>query len=211
MNYNTLTGAKSQEGSIKYWVNWDKAPVATIVDEAQAWLYRRLRVLPMRTFASGNIAAGADAILLPERFSGLISLKRTGDGRGKIRLWGTERFESILAFESDNTTLIEGTPTIACLDASQLRLNVRADQAYGYRMWFWQKPEKISPSVQTNLITENYPDLLRATLLAFANEHRKDRDEAARWFDLAMAGINDANVEADLETESTEYEMYWGD
>lgn len=79
MTYTTLTGGKTQAGSIIGWVNYTKlsTDVVTILDEAQALLYGLLRVREMRTRYRFSLAVGDAYVAVPARFL---------DPIGRIRL-----------------------------------------------------------------------------------------------------------------------------
>ena len=59
MNYTSLVATKGTAGSIANWVNYSRLDLATILDEAQAEIYRLLRVREMRKVAVFTLAVGA--------------------------------------------------------------------------------------------------------------------------------------------------------
>lgn len=68
MTYNSLTGAKSVAGSVSSWTNYTKLDIPTIVDEAQALIFMKLRVREMRTSAAFTIPQSGDRVALPTGF-----------------------------------------------------------------------------------------------------------------------------------------------
>src|SRR3954466_13370023 len=68
MDYNTLVGSKGTEGSVKYWINHAEVPASSVIADAQAEIYSRLRVREMLVQASLAITVGMSAIALPVSF-----------------------------------------------------------------------------------------------------------------------------------------------
>ena len=55
MNYSDLVATKTTAGSIKQWLNHDGVPSTTILEEAEAWVYQRLRIRQMITSSAGTL------------------------------------------------------------------------------------------------------------------------------------------------------------
>ncbi len=69
MDYNSLIAAKPTAGAIATWVNYSQLDTVTIVAEAQAILYARLRTREMRTLdTSIAIATNDSTKTLPANF-----------------------------------------------------------------------------------------------------------------------------------------------
>jgi len=208
MSYKTLTGAKTVEGSIRNWVNWDKAPATVLLADAEATIGQKLRCKEMRTLVTGTIAIGATSITLPSGFRGVKSLKLSGDYTNRIVMRDASEFEDGLTYQTDGS-LDTGTPSACTLTGDSILLNREADIEYNYRMHIMQTPTAMSTGNDTNFLSTVYPHMLRAACLYHANLHRKDMKEASKWQAIMSDAIQDANVEADEVNSASEYNMYW--
>lgn len=208
MNYTTLTGGKDTEGSIKYFVRHDKVPSEYILERAQDAIYGILRVREMVTKVDGTLALDATTITLPTDFLEPISLWLRGDWKTQIRLLDHDHYQSRLG-EQDDLTLYEGMPSEATFDGTTLYLNMKADQAYSYRLWYMKKPAVLSGSNETNFLTTRYSHLLEAMLKHYAWEHRTDDQMAGRALEKAMGYITKANEEYDMFKQQIRMEAYW--
>jgi hypothetical protein len=66
MTYDTLVAGKTTVGSIQYWINYARIDSDTVLTEAQATIFQRLRVREMRTLDSSiTVNAGDFAKPLP--------------------------------------------------------------------------------------------------------------------------------------------------
>lgn len=75
MDYQTLIGTKTQQGSILSFVIYKKVPVTVVLEDAQALIYSLLRVREMRASAPLLLPAGAFNVALPARFLEPIALR----------------------------------------------------------------------------------------------------------------------------------------
>src|SRR5215217_9245707 len=68
MHYGTLTGPKSEKGSIRSWINYDPLDVEGVLLDSQAYIYGRMRVREMVSSASIALTAGSETAPLPDGF-----------------------------------------------------------------------------------------------------------------------------------------------
>ncbi|MCP5087936.1 MAG: hypothetical protein GY952_14175 [Rhodobacteraceae bacterium] len=209
ITYTILTGTKSTEDSIKYWLNWGKAPSAAILRNAESWIYQFLRVREMRVRKTGTIAADDTTITLPTGYVEHIQLMLTGSHQCKITMLDEELFELNLAYDGATVNLVAGTPTYFTTDGTLAYLNTKAAEAYTYAWWHYATPTALSGSNETNFLTTRYPALLQAACLYWANMFRKDEAEAERWSNIAMGLIGQAQVEVDRERRNIEHQVHW--
>ena len=208
--YSTLVGTKETDGSIKNWINWNKAPATTILTEAEAFIYSQLRVREMRKLTSGTITEGASTLAMPADFIAPISFRRTGNSAGIIEVLDEAHFESLLALDESNA-FMEGTPT-KCMIIEEPPIayfDCEADDDITYRLVYFARPAALSASNETNWLTTRYPMLLRATCLGFANQHYKDSAAAGEWLSAASGLIASANSEDDQARQILRVENYW--
>jgi hypothetical protein len=208
MDYTTLVDAKTVDGSIKNWVNWSQTPSEVILAEAEAWIYRTLRVRKMHTLQAGDITMGAATLDLPTGYKATTSFRRSGLNPGPIKIVPVELFEQILVTD-ENADPQLGCPTVACMDGTVFRFNCTADTDYTYRLWYFGALPALSGSNLTNFLTDDLPDVLRNACLYRAFDHLKQWAAATRNENLAKEGINLANAEWDMERQEFSFENYW--
>lgn len=211
MDWWTLTANKGTEGSIKNWVNHSVVPVETVITEAEALIFQRLRVISMLTLLEGSLSDGDQTIDISAlRFLQPRSFYLTGDYQQKVTLRQQEVFELALAWDTDGT-LAEGTPTDYMHNRSTIYLNREADATIPYRIWYYAKPVPLSESNVTNLLTTDYPHILREACLAVAYQFRKDSTRRGEALQALAAYIEMAQVDSDMANETAKYEMYWNE
>ena len=138
MNYTTLTGAKTVDGSIQQWINDSTVPASVILSEAEAWIYQFLRCREMRALGTGTIAATASTIDISSlNLLEPISFRRYGSDAGRIYLLDPQHFEERLSTQSDGS-LDSGVPDMAMVLDNTIHLNVQADAAYTYRLTYYK-------------------------------------------------------------------------
>lgn len=208
MSYTELIGAKTAEGSIKYYVRHSEVPSTKILESAQSLIYGMLRVREMKALATGTIALDATTLTLPTGFMDPISLWLSGENKTKVRILDEAHFEERVT-HSDNTTLYPGTPSECTMDGTLAYFNVKAEAAYGYRLWYWKTPTALGVSNETNFLTVRYPHILEAACKYYAYTHREDEVNAPKWLTIATAAIEKANGEYDMYQQSIQTEMYW--
>lgn len=195
MNYLTLIGGQRLSGSIQQWVNHSRLPSESIIEEAQAWIYRRLRVPEMQQIAEGTIGAGEDTIPLPARFLSPRSLWIVGINRLRLRHLLAADMERGLEYDLDGARVWR-MPLAFTVGSGVIRLDAPSDAVYPFRFAYYGEPERLSRTNQTNFLTERYPSMFRWVCLAFAHEYLKDWPAQERLLALAMGEIQNANTEA---------------
>lgn len=207
MNYTTLVGEKTEIGSIKSWINYDRIDPIEILTEAQAWIYQRLRVRQMQSSATVSIAEGASTASFPTGYLDPLHFGIPGFNH-RLRLKDVEWFRTHLGFDED-AVLPEGLPTYWTDFDSLIQLNTVADQAYTAKMVFFKKPDALSSSNTTNWLTDRYPTLLRRACLMFAAEFRKEYDTYDRSEARALQSISEIKVESDNAMRGIELDFNW--
>src|SRR4051812_29624712 len=209
MDFNTLVAAKGTAGSIRNWINRDTTDPATVLTEAQGLIFTQLRHWKMKAESTGTMTASATAIGLPSDFL---------DNRGGLRLTGVyaarlcKNDEDAVQerWEYDNSgNRTTGTPTAYYLSGTTMVLDAAADQAYPYRLSYYQRPAALSTSTATNFLTNEYPRLLRTACMLIAVEFEKevgqgqfDRTYWQQQFDKQLNEVQSASDIIDGDTES---------
>lgn len=208
--YTNLVASKTTEGSIKQWVNNSYVPSTTILTEAEAWIYQRLRVRQMLTSTTGTATASSTAITLPDRYRQAVNLMFTPNGVVAQSYPQKKTLQELLQnYTYDGTGVRSaGRPLMYAADASELKFEKMTDQAYPYQFDYYQAmPALTGTATETNFLTQDYPKLLRSTCMALAYEFLKNNAEKVYWLGIAQAEINQANIESDLELSGADLEV----
>lgn len=208
MDYTTLVSDRETYGSIKSWINYSRLDSDIILDEAEAWIYAKLRVPDMRTVASVSIASGASTASFPTGYRSSIHFGIPGLIT-TIKLKDVEFFRSCLGWDED-AVLPEGPPTYWCRYDELIQLNYKADQAYTAKMAYYKTPTALSGSNTTNWLTEKYPTLLRKVCTLFAADERKEYETRDRCESEAMRIIQEIKVETEGDDmRGLEIDFHW--
>lgn len=200
--YTVLIADKTTNGSIKNWLNNDRVPSLTILHQAQVWLYRHLRIREMLSVATGTMSIGDDTIDLPDRYVSPRRLAFTGTEAAKIAHKRLEEVEAAFAYDADGAR-VPAKPTMYFADATVLQLDAPADKAYPWRFRYYGELAPLSSENETNVLTGRAFNALHAACMGWAVQWDK-QDSADRWFQQAMAHVEELNVEDDMELEGTE-------
>lgn len=214
MDYTTLTGAKTVEGSIRNYTNWSETPAETVLAEAQGYIYSRLRVREMEHIVRNlAIAQGVDSLQLPADYMAPIGEACFGiesPWQAKIDIFDPAQFEPYRAVD-ETGAIYAGQPS-ACMilgDPPIAYFEVKADRAYAAKLLYYRRPAFLGPGNLTNWLTTRWPQLLRAATNYFAHLHKNNRDQAGDAEKLTGHFIDVANSEADMERQARRAELYW--
>lgn len=196
VSYSGLTGTRGSAGAIQTWVN-QSVPADEILDDAQAHIFRRLRVREMIATSTGTITASATAVDLPVRYLSNKRLRMVSPDTHEIQPRLVEDLDDFRVYDGSGG-VSSGTPMMFAEQGTSAELDVMADQPYVYRWTYFQEPARLSTATETNWLTSKAPRLLRAACLAFANEYMKDQAEKSYWLAVAEAEIDKLNEEYDL-------------
>ncbi len=207
MNYTTLVADNTTQGSIKYWVNYSRLDAVEILEEAQAWIYSRLRLRQMVSVADVSITSGSSTASFPAGYLDPIHFGIPGY-TNKIVLKDIEWFQSTLGFDT-SANLPTGLPTVWTDFSQSIQLNTKADQAYTAKMTFFKTPDLLSASNETNWLTDKYPTLLRRVCMMFGEETLKNFEAMDRSEVRALSAISDIKIENDLSMRGMELDFNW--
>ena len=193
-DYPTLVGPKSQDGSIKNWVNRPDIPVTTILVEAEALIYETLRVREMRSMTEFSFAKGDSEKALPAGF--LDPIKFTPYGWGDpLEYWHEETYDPCM---DETGAMIVGTPSRWTIIGETAYLDVACDEAFAGRLLYYVTPAPLSVSNPTNFLTRRYPTLVRYACMNKAFEHMKDTTRATEYLRYTMAALGGVASSDDL-------------
>lgn len=211
MNYTTLVASRETVGSIKYWINYDRIDADSILTEAQAWIYQRVRLPQMMKTASATISSGATSITLPSDYLDPIALSIPGYN-ARVRLLDRDRFLETMGWQYDGSDYVPptGMPTsFSQASGTTLDLNTTADQAYAGKLTYFARPEALGSGNLTNWLTDRYPTLLRRVCTMFCAEARKEFDLFDRLTAMNMSEIDTIKNEADFTMRGMELDFNW--
>ena len=198
MDYNTLVAAKSTAGSICSWIANDTIPATVILGEAQAYIYRRLRVREMIATQTGTITQSATSLALPSNYLATVRLKATSPSTFEITHRLLEDIDGARTYDSTGV-LSTGQPQDFSAAGTSAEFAVQSDRAYTYQWRFYQQPDDLSTATTTNFLTNKGSRLIRATCMAFASEFMKDAAQMSYWLKIATNEIEQLMIESDSE------------
>lgn len=209
VDYNTLVGAETLPGSIKYGINYARIDAAGILSEAQAWIYMRVRLAEMKSIADIPIALNDTSVALPTGYLDPIHFGIPGTMQ-TIRYADPERFRTLLGWDGGSPSVLPVQPPSrwAMFDG-RIQLNCQSDAAYTGRMTYYKQPSDLTTLAPTNFLTTRYPSLLRRVCLMFAAEARKEWDTVNSNEVKALEMIDTIKVQDDLSNRGMEMDFNW--
>lgn len=227
MDYASLIGPKTTPGSIANYANYGLVPATEVLIDAQALIYQRLRVREMRFGPLPlPLSVGAIHAPLPAGFLDPISIHDSfflpvhmKDPESLLRLRFVIAQTGDFAFPDFDpqdflTTAAwqQGVPRSASIFGEQIQFDVAANVPMVYWMIYYGTPPPLGPgntvpaTTNTNFLTNRYPHILRAGVLAAAADFRKDDADYQRSMQRLTGLIQDAKTQDDLVNRSIEIE-----
>ncbi len=194
INFSTLTGAKTLDGSIARWVNRSDLPTANILLEAEAWIYQSLRTNDMRKRATFTFAEGEHTADLPADLIDPINF--TPYRWGEPLLYVHE--DKLVEYRDEDDVMVAGTPSMWCIIGDVAYTDYAAIEDLTGPLLYYARPAALSVSNETNFLTVKYPSLLRYACMAKAYEFMKEMTSAQSYLQLAYGALDEAKRAADL-------------
>lgn len=206
-DYTTLIAPRTTVGSIAYMINFDRIDSAGIVNKAEKFLYRKIRVREMLVIgASITIELDANTADLPTGFLDPIHFGIPGYVPS-LEYLDWERFRAELSHDQDGE-LPDNMPTRFAVDGTMLHFNSNADREYIGRLTYFGAPTPLV-TTGTNWLTNRYPDLLERACLMYALEERKEWNERNTVMGLIEKDLAEVKVENDLAMRSMSLDFNW--
>lgn len=207
MDYTELIADHDTDGSIRNWCNDSRVPATTILTEAEAWIYTKLRVRKMLfTHTTTSLAAGSDTIPLPSDYVAAYFFRFTGTVQSRPARRLLDYVLSQFTYDG-NGNQTTGIPQYYATDESNIQFEVSTSQALNFLFKYYRRLPALSDSNKNNFLTDDFPYLLRATCLWRAYEHLKNTREKQYWLAIAQAQIDEAHKDSDLEMAGMELQM----
>lgn len=176
MSFTTLTGAKTETGSIKSWMNYGKIDSEGVLEEAQSMVYDRLRVREMRTAEQLTVRVGASSADLPDGFLDPIM---TRDITNDVELAFKDEADLEMIRSWTDGVLDSGDPAYFGIFDEQFQFDCKTTTQWKLRTLFYKQPDYLAASNPTNWLTKRYPHLLRMACLATAARFADDGERFA--------------------------------
>lgn len=185
MDYTTLIADKNTAGSIKNWVNDNSIDPVTVLTEAQAQIYAKLRVQEMITTTSAfAVPANVEVIAAPSGCLDVIHFRwLTPDLIIVDKLIVDEIYRRRI-YNPDGTLILD-LPRWFALAGANLQFPVLNNVARTAFLAYFARPADLSSTNTTNFLTSNFPRLIRSFCMAFANEFKKEFSQANDWLGKA--------------------------
>jgi hypothetical protein len=191
MDYNTLIASKETAGSIKNWVNDAGIDPVTILGEAQAHIYGKLRVQEMivkdTAFA---VAADLEEIAAPTNCLDVVHWRWTSPDIIACDKVTIDNLDEKRLYNTDGT-LVTDLPRWYALSNQMFSFCVRNDVARTAFLRYFKRPADLDGTTTTNFLTIQYPRLLRCFCMGYANEWKKEYEAATMWLERGMAQIDE--------------------
>lgn len=188
MDYTQLVAGKTTPGSICNWVNRSDIPATTILAEAEAWIYQRMRVREMQHRQTFTFLEASSDLALPVGFLDPI--------RYVPYTWSQPLpFLHEEAFQDprdEDGNLYEGTPSQWTVIGETAYVDVACLEDFGGMLLYYRQPTALGPSNLTNFLTSRYPKLVRHACIAQAYEHMKDTPRSQEYLQYAEMDLQEA-------------------
>lgn len=202
MDYNQLIGTAA--GSIADWLNSTTLSSAspTIVQEAESFIYRRLRHFKMVTSTTGIMTAGAtsDFVTPPSDYLEDKAFWLTGTSFGRLTRKTLQEVISSYSYDGSGNR-VQTQPNIFFNDQTNLKFDSPVDKNYPWLLYYYQQPAALSTLNTANFLTNTYPRLLRAACMVAASEYMKDSGngnfDRTYWVQMTQDEIDKAQAESD--------------
>ncbi len=190
MDYTSLTGNKTVEGSIRQWVNNDAVPAGEVLGDAENWIEQMLRVMGMQKRFAFTLEIGQSELDLSTDVPDYLDPIQLWNVRDEgplqfVTEFDIDRYRSVDRFGVLTKAAPESFTTIG---RDLMVFDAQADAAYPMVLTYYGRPTPLSPDNQTNLYTKNYRVLLRYACMGMAYIFMKDEGRADGLLKLA-AGI----------------------
>src|SRR5215471_19937752 len=195
MTYASLVADKNTVGSIKYWINYSRIDSDTVLAEAQALIFQRLRVREMRTLdTSISVVATDYQKALPAHFLEARLLCSVPDNL-EYKLRSGSEVMARRQFNADGT-LTDGPPQFFAIFDEMLQFEARFTTSQTLHLLCCKSPALLSGANPSNFLTDRFPHLLRTACLVQAADFMRNDTEYAKQTQRLEALVQATNAES---------------
>lgn len=201
--YDVLIDSKECEGSIKNWANDSRIPSKTILEEAEQWIYKILRIRQMLRNTTGTLAKDAETVALSS-FAGYKSPYFFMFTPTATLVKSIPRFKPLdfvvgqWAYDGTGAR-IKRRPSYWSTDDVNMQFDLVADVAYPFIFYYYRSLPALSPTNKTNVLTTEYLSLLRYACLRYAFEHLRHEKFLQYYTAATLSEANSVNEDSDLQ------------
>jgi len=206
VNYDILIADKNTNGSIRNTANYDRIPSVWVVEQAEQYIYERLRIREMLDTAVGTLTAGAGTVVLPPRYRAARNFQFTGSEAGLCTLRDATSVRELWSYDGNTGARTTGKPLNYSCDATSIVFDYIADKDYPYSFLHWAALAPLTSQNPTNVLTDRCVRTLNLACLGFAAEHMKQPQDRQYYLQLTDAEILLQNQNADMENASMQDE-----
>lgn len=206
-SYTVLIGTKATLGSIMNLVNDDRFSAVIVLNQAQQWIWERLRIREMLAEATGSMVTTATTVALPTRFKAPYHFQVIGNvsnlgNQGELIFKPIDKLRNMYVWDSAGVRTVSA-PRFYSIDGSFVQFDVKPNQAYPYNFLHYAEPAVLAAGTnETNVLTTKYLNLLYNVLCMKAYEHLRRTEERQYHLTLAAAEIQEANRDSDMSMET---------
>ena len=214
MDFNSLCGTSA--GSVASWINHNAVStnstgeVITIINEAQAIIYRNLRHFQMLTPTTGTFTTSQYSLPLPGDYLEDKYFMITGTAYSKLTRKPLQEILSMYCYDGSGNRVVT-QPNYFSNDQANFQFDSPCDQPYPYLLYYNQQPLTLSATNTTNFLTQTYPRLFRCATMAQAAEYMKDAGmgnyDRTYWVQMTEAELEVAQKESDRQERSVDAGM----
>lgn len=212
MDYNSLTASSTSAGSIAGWLNSQQlqAVSSNILEEAQSYIYRRLRHWRMLTSTTGTLGSNTAVLPFPSDFLEDKTFYFTGTAFQRITRKPIQEVLASYCYDGSGNR-VQCQPQVFFNDQSNLNFDSVTDATYPFLLYYYQQPAPLSSTNTTNFLTNNLQRLVRSACMTAAAEYMKDSGtgnyDRTYWAQMTEQELDAAQRESDRQEHTTDAGM----
>ncbi len=177
-----------------------------LINLAENRIATELKVLGFIEVVTGTMEVGLSVYPKPDRWRQTVSMNiGTGTGNNSRTFLLTRSYEYCRSYWPDSTET-EQPLFYADYNYNNWLISPTPDVAYPFEVVYYQLLPLLSDEVQTNWLTENYPQLLLYATLMEASPFLKNDERIATWqalYDRAAGMVNGEDLAKILDRSAT--------
>jgi hypothetical protein len=171
--------------------------VPTFIRLAEAWIYRRVRVLEMQATAELEFLSPDYAADLPENFLGFKRVRVVDAANPSAEYIGPDQFAGLgSASPADYRSLLNGATLLYTLEANQVFVSQPrgANAPIELATVYYRRFDPLSDSNSSNALLQAHPDLFLYASLAQLWDWADELEQSAKYFQKAEKCIGEVDA-----------------